>query len=373
MYDRLKKSPLLKIIASIRITVICLFLLFVLTFWGTVAQVGEGLYLAQEKYFHSWYFLVFNFLPFPGAQLVLWVLFFNLCAVSITRFVYRWSHIGILIIHLGLLTYFVAAFVTLHLVEESSMTLREGEGSNVGQAYHFWEVAAWTDDQPGRKKVFAFDLAGIKPGEVLTFDEWDIETAVKLYFKNAEAYVGKNTEESGVRNASGIHELAAIPVSIEPEKNFPGIILDIRHQGQKNSDVLLFGKESRPTRVEINGKFLNFQVQRKRYALPITVILKKFEMEQHPGTEIARSYKSYVTVEHGGAQRDVEIYMNHPYRYKSYTFYQASYSVDTNGQMRSTLAVVSNSGRLLPYISSLVTFAGLAIHFLLMAFKRRKK
>ncbi|MBP9853297.1 MAG: cytochrome c biogenesis protein ResB [Candidatus Omnitrophica bacterium] len=372
LFERLKKSSVLKSIASIKITVVCLLLLFILTFWGTVAQVNQGLYEAQQQFFNSWYFLVFNFLPFPGAQLVLWVLFINLCAVSITRFVYRWSHIGILVIHLGLLTYFVSAFVTLHMVEESNVTLSEGQGSNVGVAYHYWEVAVWLESKPEFKKVYAFDLKGLKSGEQLSFADLGVEAAVKSYFQNAEAYVG-NEAQNTIKNVSGIHELRKSDLNKEPEKNFPGIVIDVTGQGQKKDSVLLFGKESRPTTIEIDGKSVNLQVQRKRYPLPITVILKKFEMEKHPGTEIARSYKSYVTIEHGGAKRDAEIYMNHPYRYKNYTFYQASYSVDASGNMRSTLAVVRNSGRLLPYISSLLTFTGLAIHFLMMAFKRKKK
>jgi len=370
--DTLKKSGLVRNIASIKITVVCLFLLFVLTFWGTVAQVDQGLYLAQEKFFHSWYFLAFNFLPFPGAQLVLWVLFFNLCAVSVTRFVYKWSHIGILIIHLGLLSYFVAAFCTLHLVEESNLTLREGEGGNTGSAYHLWEVSVWKEEQPEKKNVYAYDLAGLKPGDILKFDDFGFEAAVKLYFANADAFVNRAKADGDVINAAGIHELSQVDKQAEPEKNFPGLIFELRQSGKTTANILLFGKETQPTQFDLNGQRLNFQVRRKRFPLPTILTLKKFEMEQHPGTEIARSYKSYVTVDHQGVKRDAEIYMNHPFRYKNYTFYQASYSVDNNGQMRSTLAVVKNTGRLLPYISSLLTFTGLATHFLMMAFKRRQ-
>ena len=143
LYQQFKNFPLTKAFSSLKITVSCLGLLFILTFWGTIDQVENGLYHAQEQFFNSYFFLIFGFIPFPGAQLVLWVLFLNLVCVALTRFVFRWSHIGILIIHFGLLTYFAAAFITLHCIEESQLTLREGGAANVSTAYHDWEFSIW--------------------------------------------------------------------------------------------------------------------------------------------------------------------------------------------------------------------------------------
>ncbi len=373
MIASLKKNPIIRTLASIRITVICLILLFILTFWGTVSQVTVGLYESQERFFNSWYFLVGDFFPFPGAQLVLWVLFINLCAVSITRFVYRWSHLGILVIHLGLLTYFVGAFVTLHFVEESNITLLEGESSNVSASYHDWELSVWqpTND-PTTKDVWAYDSDDFKSADTLRFNELGFDVIVKAYHRNAQAFVGADQKTDPPQNASGITEIARTDLEIEPEKNFPGALLSIKADGTEQ-DVILFGKESRPTRVSINGTDYHLQLRRKRYELPIQMTLERFEMEKHPGTEIASSYRSFVEFEHADIERRAEIYMNHPLRFKNYTFYQASYSIDSAQRIRSTLAVVKNFGRLLPYVSSLVTFAGLAIHFLVMAFKRKKR
>src|SRR5947207_6097190 len=111
---------MLKILSSVRITVVCLFLLFILTFWGTVAQVQQGLYVAQERFFNSFFFLAGGFFPFPGAQLVLWILFINLLCTTIVRFSkYRkWSYAGILIIHFGLLLYFAAAYIIFQVSKE---------------------------------------------------------------------------------------------------------------------------------------------------------------------------------------------------------------------------------------------------------------
>src|SRR5271165_4477596 len=102
---------MIKFLSSLRITVTCLFLLFVLTFWGTIAQVQQGLFAAQDRFFNSFFFLAGGFIPFPGAQLVLWVFFVNLiCSMILTYRKYtQWENIGLLVIHFGLIIYFFAA------------------------------------------------------------------------------------------------------------------------------------------------------------------------------------------------------------------------------------------------------------------------
>jgi len=64
--------------------------------------------------------------------------------------------------------------------------------------------------------------------------------------------------------------------------------------------------------------------------------------------------------------------MNNPLRHKDLTFYQASYSIDSQGREASTLAVVKNSAQLLPYMASTLTFLGLVIHFGIMFVKYLK-
>jgi cytochrome c biogenesis protein ResB len=238
---------LIKLLSSLRITVACLFLLFVLTFWGTIAQVQHGLYAAQERYFSSFVFLAAGFMPFPGAQSVLWALFVNLiCSLIVTLKKYtQWVNSGLLIIHLGLILYFVAAFMIFHFSQESSVRLAEGEQTNVS-------------------------------------------------------------------------------VSTQPTI--------------------------------------------KRLPLPFTIRLEHFKAEFHPGTEVAKSFESMVTLTTGSLERQVRIYMNNPLRYKDYTIYQASYDTDSTGRQHSTLAVVKNFARVLPYIACFAVFLGLALHFLIQSF-----
>jgi len=359
--------------ASIKITVSCLSALFLLVFFGTIAQIDQGLYLAQARYFHSWYFLILGFLPFPGAKCVLTILFINLVCVSLIRFVYKWSHIGIILIHVGLLTYFISAYVTYKIVQETNVTLLEGEETNVSLAYHDWELSIWEPNETNSKNVLAYDTKGLVSGDILTFPDLDFSLFVKEYYSNASAFMSPEQDRKEIHiNASGIQSFSDKGFQKEPEKNMPGIIFNVKDE-MDHIDVLLYGGENRPTIVTIHDKPYAFALRRKRHPLLILIKLDDFEMEKHPGTEIARSYKSHVRVMHEGLERRVLIYMNHPLRLNHYTFYQASYSIDQLGRQRSTLAVVKNKGWLMPYISATVTFLGLIVHFLTKAFSKKNR
>ena len=140
--------------------------------------------------------------------------------------------------------------------------------------------------------------------------------------------------------------------------------------------VILYGAEDKPLKVSRDDRDHFLQLRRKNFPLPFLLRLKDFTAEWYPNTEVARSYKSLVEVVPpggAGASREVLISMNKPLRYKNFTLYQSSYAVDKAGRESSTLAVVRNSGRLLPYFASFLTFGGLALHFLLMAFKAKLK
>lgn len=366
--QQLRSISALKSLSSIKLTVACLTWLFVLVFWGTVAQVEQGLYLAQKRFFYSWFFTAFGFLPLPGGQFTLWVLFINLAAVSITRFVYQLRFIGILIVHIGLLLYFVAAFITFHVTEESNVTLMEGGATNVSSAYHDWEISFWEEAKASTKKVSALDLHSNSEGTTIPLAGLNTSLQILKFYSNADAYTSSPENTIAVLNDSGIKALGPQKYQPEPEKNVPGVIFSLISEQKDLTTLLLYGAESVPTRVIIQGKKYNFQLRRRHSPLPFLITLKDFTAEFHPGTQVARKYQSLVTIEHDGISREVLIYMNTPLRFREYTLYQASYSIDELGREYSTLAVVRNHGRWLPYVASMVTAFGLALHFILQGF-----
>src|ERR1700755_1327232 len=104
MVDRL-----FKLFSSLRLTVTLLCFALVLVFVGTLAQVHEGLYDAQVRYFKSW--MVWRPtigdstwpIALPGGYLLGTLLLINLLAAHIKRFQFTKKKIGINLIHAGLI------------------------------------------------------------------------------------------------------------------------------------------------------------------------------------------------------------------------------------------------------------------------------
>ncbi len=360
---------MIKFLSSAKISVVCLFLLFILTFWGTIAQVQQGLYAAQDRFFNSFFFLAAGFIPFPGAQLVLWVFFVNLiCSIIMTYKKYtQWENAGLLIIHFGLIIYFVAAFMIFHVSQESYVHLAEGQGTNVSTSYQAWELDYWKGDGKERR-VSAFDTKNFKPGFLVPLDDKTFSLTVNKFYLNSDAFADPSVKSDTILlNISGITLLRDKPIDKEKEQNIEGGVFDLKFDN-KDYSLILYGAEAQPTLVPIDGNNYYFILRHQRFPLPFTIKLDHFKAEFHPGTEMAKSYESLVTITTGTLERQVRIYMNNPLRYKDYTVYQASYDSDSTGRQYSTLAVVKNFARVMPYIACFVVFFGLALHFLIQAF-----
>ncbi len=372
---QVKQHPVIKYAASLKLTVICLMTLIVLVVWGTIFQAEHGLYAAQQKFFHSWIFLLLGFIPFPGTVLTMFVLFLNLCFALIFRVGYRWSNIGNIVTHLGIIVLLVGSFYTFNYSEESVLSLKEGDSSRFSSSSYAWELAIW-QETGGARKTFAMDSQGFEAGKEILFESLNIKIKINEYYPNSEAFLPQGTsaalrEGHGPINVSGIQTLKGLPNSPEPSQDQAGIAFDIVSPAVSRS-VLLYGGDNTPTRISIAGKAYGFSLRKKKFPLPVNIQLLDFKKIMYPGSDIPRSYESRVMITTEGLEREVRISMNKPLRYKDYTMFQSSYFVDRDGTEYSILAVVKNAGRLLPYISSLLIFLGIAIHFIVMLFRRKK-
>jgi ResB-like family len=355
-------------LASLRISVVCLLLLFILTAWGTVYQAEAGLYAAQVRFFYSIYFLVWGFLPLPGAQLVLWVLFFNLAASMLFRVSYRFSNIGNIITHFGFLFLLAGSFITYRYAQESYLPLNEKEVSNVSIDRRQWELAVWTDEGFGlEKRVSTFDVSPKKIGQELDFSEFGFKALVQNYYRNCMA-IADTTSQEALMGRGKIGSLKTRRPEADPEDNLAGMILHIKSTGEDLQEMILYGGQMTPNSALVKGKSIQLELRKARHPLPITLRLVDVKKEDYPGTGIPRSYHSDVEFQSEGMELKTRISMNNPLHYKNFTFYQASYNVDSQGRESSVLAVVENTGRLLPYISGTMIFGGMVIHFLMMLF-----
>ncbi|NQV28145.1 MAG: cytochrome c biogenesis protein CcsA [Rhodopirellula sp.] len=133
-----------------------------------------------------------------------------------------------------------------------------------------------------------------------------------------------------------------------------------------------------PNRVEVDGETWDVYLRFKRYHKPYTVELKDVSKTDYVGTSTPRDYRSVVHITDPAANEDFEqhIWMNNPLRYAGETFYQSNYGPPdpATGKESTTLAVVSNTGWLIPYVSCMIVATGMLAHFwiVMMRFLRRR-
>ena len=363
-------NRLLDLLCSLKVAVVCLALLMVLVLWGTLHQVEYGLWAAQQRFFYAWWFTLFGWLPLPGAQLVMAVLFVNLLAATLRRIPFRLDHAGLVLTHLGLLLMLAGGWFTHRFADEAFLALQEGETSNVAASYRDWEVALW-EDTGGAREVVAVDAARLPADRALALDEPALHLRLEQYHPNARAFTaGADAPAAPVRNASGIARLEALPREKDPEKDVPGLVLTVSAAPGEAQRVLLYGGDPAPTRVEAGGRDVFLMLRRKRHPLPLTVSLVDFKQAYHPNSRIPRSFSSDIQVDIKGVTRQAVVEMNRPFRYRDFTFFQASFANLDNGREQSVFAVTRNAGRLIPYLSTALVVLGLAIHFLRALFRR---
>ena len=391
--------PVVKALSSLRITVTCLTLLLLLTFWGTLYQTElwgnlfnseYGLYAAQQRFFNSWFLSAADLIPIqdgmnpilvllmkiplPATRLVMWVFFINLMFFMLFKMNWTWKRIGIVITHFGILLFFVSSFSTFHFAEESALRIIEGQTSNVTAAYHKWELAVMkvksrTETEQVRE-ILAIDSNGLTAGEELVFDGIGLEVYVEEYHDNCNPVALPAEERADA--ATPFSGLDPLKRESEPERNFPGGIFVFR-TGKEPVELVLHSLMRGTVPLEIGGEEYAVALQRKQYQLPFSIHLKDVMQEVHEGTSVARNYQSKVDMIMGGVPRAIDIKMNEPLREGNLTFFQANYERLEDGSEASRFAVVRNSGRILPYIASGVTVGGLIVHFLMMLATHMKR
>ena len=375
MSGALKKfwwSPRVQWFFEPKLTCVCLVFLFLLTLLGTIYQVDHGLFQAQVKFYNSYYLTFFGFIPFPGTQLVLGVLLFNLLGYLINMLMMPKVKFGIVMIHVGLVMMLVGGAVTHHFAEESQLTLVEGESSNVTAAYHDWELALMSEDG-AKRDVRAVDADTLRDGGDVDFGVPGLRVSVEKVFESCLVNMQAEVANPPMSRMN-IADLRRVPLNKEPERNIAGGVFEVMFDG-KSQRFLLFGEgDASAQSIDIGGKPHWLVLRHKRFPIPITLQLAQFNREMHPGTDMARAFSSKVNMAADGTERELTISMNKPLRHRGYTLYQASYREDPQtGTKASTFAVVHNYGRLLPYISTGIIVGGMIWHFVVMLIKRAKR
>ncbi|MBN2307357.1 MAG: cytochrome c biogenesis protein ResB [Candidatus Hydrogenedentes bacterium] len=361
--------------ASTGVACVLFLLLFVLTFLGTVEQVQSGLYDVQQRYFHSLFVVHWAGgvvpLPLPGAYLLMTLLLVNLICGGIVRMRKDWARAGVLVTHVGIALLLVGGFVRARSAVEGHMTLYEGERADEFESYYEWEMAIAEVKAGGECTEYAIpgaEFAGTASGGSMTFvrEELPFDLTVSGYARNAVPRPASGPMGGGARTVDGFYLEPLVAVK-QAEQNIPGVYVTVRdHKTGGSHEAILWGMQRCPAVIESGGRRWAVDLRKVRRQLPFTIALDKFTRELHPRTSIPKVFMSEVTKIEDGASEQARISMNEPFRYRGYTFYQASWgppNAQPGQPLYSTLAVVRNPAENAPLYASVVIVFGLGLHF----------
>lgn len=420
---------LLAPLTSIRLTVTLLAFGIAVVFFGTLAQTEDGLYVAQAKFFRSW-FAVWTphdaawkwiKVPLPGGYLLGTSLVVNLIAAHIARFKFAWKKSGIMLTHFGIITLLVGQLATDMFARESRMSFAEGEWRNYSEDFQKTELVFLSDTtDAAMNDVVAIPEAQLTAGAEIRVERLPFTVRVKAWFPNSEpSFRAPMMQKTNApQAANGLSQnFDFLPVTETREmdkKNVPTAIIELAGPDGKSlgswaasdwagepamaaiaafSLSRQFGPElgqriegllAKPQTVTAGGRAFTFRLRPMRYYQPFTVKLLRTTHEVYAGTAtsaepdgIPKNFQSRILVDHPTVgRREVDIYMNNPLRFGGLTFFQYQMGREQAAASRGTsvLQVVKNPSWLTPYLGCGLVALGLLVQFgiHLTAFVRKK-
>jgi ABC-type transport system involved in cytochrome c biogenesis permease subunit len=399
-------SRALKALASLQLTVGLMACGVLLVFFGTLAQIDNGIWSVVEEYFASWVVLVpaeliHKFLgvfwkemfppgsgpwgaeykfPLPGGFTIGFAMLANLLAAHAVRFRLSWKRAGVILIHSGLALLLVGEYMTRTGAVEQQMVIPQGSDANYTEDTRNLELAFTDRSDPAADHVVSVSqnrlMQAARSGQRVAHPDLPVDVQVLEYMKNSDL---KNPGPDNRATAGAGTEVAAVRI---PEAS--GV--DTKQQGDVGSAyVRFFDKPSgadlgtylvsqylKPEPVRFDGKPYQVALRRARYYKPYRIHLNQFRFDRYEGTQKPKNYSSDVLVydEAGNLQRDQRISMNNPLRYGGETFYQSSFD---KAETTTILQVVKNPGSIdfglfhatVDYIACTMVGVGLLLHFVL--------
>jgi len=404
-------KKIIKFFTSLRLTVVLLAFAIILVFIGTLAQVDEGLYNAQARYFRQW--IIFGLdlfghkipLILPGGYLIGTMLLANLLAAHIYRFQLSVKKIGIQLAHSGVILLLVGQLATDMLAHESQIHFVVGETKSYAESSQNYELAFTTDAGANSEQVITIPQKLLAGGGEIQNPNLPFTIRVKSFWKNSEpqfrAPMMQNAPPLTTNGVAVNFDFSpAAEVKTMEDKNVPTALIEIIGSNGSLGDWLvsgwtadagmidglqqgytrdlgadmakqIMGDLTQPQEISTGGKVFTFALRPERNYLPFSMTLLKATHTVYTGTDIPKDFRSRVQLKNPqtGENREVEIYMNAPLRYAGLTFYQyqmtAGELVENAGLTPSSvLQVVRNPGWLTPYIGCALVAAGLVTQFM---------
>ncbi|MBU6410349.1 MAG: cytochrome c biogenesis protein ResB [Verrucomicrobia bacterium] len=413
-----------KVLISLRLTVVLLAFAIIIVFVGTLAQVDEGLFRAQSQFFRQW--LVFGLdlmgwkIPviLPGGYLIGVALLANLIAAHVYRFQFTVRKAGIQLAHAGVIVLLLGQLCTDMLARESVIQLFQGETKSWSESARQYELAFLSDAGSNAQNVVAIPAAALRSGAVIRNPNLPFTIRVERFWQNSSPAFrapmlqnGPPAATNGVARNFDFQPTA--PSTSMDDKNVPTALISILAGDGPLGDWVVSGwtgddqmiqtvRESytqqagaqmaqkviqqltQPQSVVVGGRKFTFLMRPRRVYFPddFSMTLLKATHNIYPGTDIPEHFQSLVRVKNprSGEDRQVLIYMNAPLRYEGLTFYQyqmdaGQATLDAGRTPSSVFQVVHNPTWLTPYAGCVMVAMGLTIQFMfhLVGFMSKRK
>jgi len=402
---------LIKIFASLRLTVVLLAFAIVLVFVGTLAQVDEGLYYVQSHYFKALIIFGLNLfgrkipIILPGGSLIGTLLLVNLLAAHIYRFQFSVKKIGIQFVHAGVILLLVGQLATQIFANESQISFAEGQTRSYSESANQYELAFTSASGPHSEQVVAFPSELLAAGDELHDPNLPFTVRVKQFWKNSDTQFRAPVMQNGpplTKNGIAVNFdfWPTNEVKTTDDKDAPTAQIELVGPGGSLGDWIVsdwadddakieqiresytpalgvdmankvVAELTAPQFIYVNGKKFTFGLRPEQVQFPFSLTLLKATHTVYEGTDIPKDFRSRVLLKNAQTEenREVEISMNNPLRYAGLTFYQQQMTAGETTEQAglapwSLLQVVHNPGWLTPYIACGMVAAGLVIQFM---------
>lgn len=358
-----------KHLASLQLAIVLLVLLMCLVVACTLAQVHLGINGAVNVYMRS--FIVWwgpqtatwEIPVAPGGATVGLLLLLNLTAAMFVRLERSWRKGGLWLSHIGLIVLFLGEFVAGSMQVETHMPIEIGQTVAFSEDSRHAELV-FVEQGASENTVYAVSPKRLVAGGLIDDARLPLTAKVVQYLPNSELKTAPFLAAKSPATAGAGTEVLATPLPVSPseEQNVTSAYVELLDKG-KSLGTWLFSNNLLPQEVQVGGKVYEVAIRLRRVYMPFTLSLKEFHHDKYAGTEIPKNFSSLVRLKdpEKNEDRDVLIYMNHPLRYRGYTFFQASFG---KGDTLSIFQVVQNPGWQIPYLACILVALGLAWHFL---------
>jgi ABC-type transport system involved in cytochrome c biogenesis permease subunit len=344
--------------ASLRVTVVLFALAVVVVFFGTMAQIDEGIGTAVQQYFRSllvWvpiqllvkfgqiFFGVPKTLsmpgsfPFPGGWLIGGLLLGNLLAAHLVRFKLSWKRSGILILHSGLVILMLSELITGLFATEATMTIHEGENVGFVDVSNKCELALTRSADAGANQVFVIPESILRRGGLIRDEKLPVDVEVVEYMKNSNLTQARQGEVKDVRASNmGLPFLVSARseesgVDTEQRADAPAVRVTFYKKGTKEPlgtyllSLWYYPNYTKrwpvsqfpPQEMKADGTTYTVELRPKRIYKPYSLFLEEFRHDKYVGTETPKNFSSQVRLRdpERNVDRTVNISMNSPLRY----------------------------------------------------------